>query len=100
MPELAANTSLFARWRPWHAFVLLVASYAAFNIILNPTDAGPADEFPALLWIGVIFVQPVLFAIWAAIGSPPATKRVPLTVVVFLSLLLVGSIRAMDHFST
>jgi hypothetical protein len=100
MPELAANTSLIARWRSWHALVLLVAAYAAFNVFLNPMAAGrDGDEFPALLWIGVIFVQPVLFAAWTSIGPAPATKRIPLTIAVFVLVLFVGCIPTSDRFS-
>src|SRR5688572_14908223 len=91
MPELAANTSLFARWRPWHALVLLVAAYAAFNVVLNPME-GNGNAIPTMLCVGVFFIQPVLFAMWTAIGPPPAMKRIPFSLAGFVLVVFAACV--------
>jgi hypothetical protein len=89
----AADTSQFARRRPWHAFTLLVFAYAAFNVLLNPMGASTrGDEFPTLILIGVMLVQPAIFAIWIALGPPPAAMRIPLTVAGLMFVLFAGCI--------
>ncbi len=67
MPELAANTSQIARWRPWHALAFLVAAHALYNLVLNPMSPR-GDDISSLLCMGAFFIQPVLFAMWTAIG--------------------------------
>jgi hypothetical protein len=83
MPEFAANTSFDGRWRPWYALALLVAAYAAFNLLLNPMR-GDGDEISMLLFMGIFFMQPVVFAMWMAIGPPPAAKRIPFSLAGFV----------------
>lgn len=100
MPDGTGNTSLGARWRAWLPFVLLVAAHAAINVFLNPMSSQNAgDEFPTLVWIGMVFVQPVLFATWTAMGPPPATKRIPLTIAALVLVLFAGCISPMIMLS-
>jgi hypothetical protein len=90
----SADTIQTGRWRPWHALALLVAAHALFNLYLNPMGwQNPADDFPTLLWFGVVFVQPVLFAIWAAWGPPPASKRIPATIALFVLVVFTSCIQ-------
>jgi hypothetical protein len=91
MPEIAPNTSQIARWRPWHALALLVAAYAVFNVFLNPMR-GDGDEFPTMLWMGAFFMQPVVFAMWTAIGPPPATKRIPFALAGFVFVVFAACV--------
>jgi hypothetical protein len=76
---------------------LIVAAYAAFNILLNPMGGISDDEFVTMLCIGAFFMQPVAFAIWTAIGPPPAMKRIPFSlagfVLVVFAAACVGQLR-------
>jgi hypothetical protein len=66
-------------WSPWLAPAALVVAHAAFDALFCPLGAS-ASEYPmvgAYLAMGVILVQPVLFALWAALSSQPFFTRLP-----------------------
>jgi hypothetical protein len=99
MPDVAAKSSQFFHWQPWHALALLVAAHAAFNILLNPMGGVSEDEFLTMLCMGVVFMQPVVFAIWTAIGPPPAMKRIPFSLAGFVFIVLAGACAAQLRLS-
>lgn len=62
---------------------VIVLGHAVFDALFAPFGTPP-DEYPyaaAYLVMGVIFLQPVLFALWAGLGSQPYFQRLPWTAV-------------------
>jgi hypothetical protein len=99
MPEVAANRSQISRWQPWHGLALLVAAHATFNLLLNPMGGG-SDEFLTMLCMGVVFMQPIVFAMWTAIGPPPAMKRIPYTLAGFIIVVFATCVVAQLRLSS
>jgi hypothetical protein len=59
------------------ALIAIVAAYTVFDFFtIDSHRANWLNELMAGVW----FSQSILFATWAAIGPPPAVKRIPLTV--------------------
>lgn len=75
--------------RRWLILAGIVACYSVFNYLLPPSH-GP--EWRQMLTLGVVYVQPVLFGIWAGMGPMPAIKRWPLTLASLTSVVLVASV--------
>ena len=61
----------------WLAFFALVASHAVFNLIFGPMGVFGGDFYSGFVAISVIMMQPVFFAMWAALGPQPAFHRIP-----------------------
>jgi hypothetical protein len=91
------DTSDSPRARSWLCLGFLVAAHAIFNICISPFEGGPT--FFNLLVMGVILSQPVLFAGWATIGPPPASKRLPLTIAAFAAVILSGGMTSDEWLS-
>ena len=76
--------------------VILVVGHAAFNALFAPFGTA-ASQYPsnwAYPAIGVIGVQPVLFAMWAALGTPSFVKRFPWAVVACVIVAYAQSVRS------
>jgi hypothetical protein len=59
------------------ALIAIVAAYTVFDFFtIDSRLANWLNEFMAGVW----FSHSIFFATWAAIGPPPAVKRIPLTV--------------------
>jgi hypothetical protein len=71
----------------WPAFLplMLACAFATLNLLF---PRSRPDEPIELMLMGVLYVQPVLFATWTAFGPGAAVKRVPLTVVTFVLVML------------
>jgi hypothetical protein len=77
--------------------VILVVAHATFDALFSPLGS-PLTKYPAAavyLVMGVLFLQPVLFAMWAALGSQPYFKRVPWAIV---ACVLVAYAQSMTWF--
>ena len=76
--------------------VILVVGHAAFNALFAPLGTS-VSQYPSK-WaypaIGVIGVQPVLFAMWAALGTPSFVKRFPWAVVACFIVAYAQSLRS------
>ena len=82
-------------------FVGLVGAHAAFNLFLNPMGAGAENvsEGLALPLMGATVAQPVLFAIWAALGGGPAAIRIPLTLAALVAVFFPSLIKQWNLFT-
>jgi hypothetical protein len=77
--------------RAWTVPVALVAGHALFNALFDPLR-GNFFHWSAMLAGGVFYIQPVLFGAWAALGPPPAVKRIPLTLVAYATVLIAPAV--------
>ena len=92
MVELIAGSSRSISRRAWLVLSTLFASHAAFALFLNPIGASDNEvpELPALMLMGALFCQPVLFAIWAALGPGRAVLRIPLSLAASILICFAG----------
>lgn len=86
-----------AHHHTWFVLGVLVFAHAVFNALFNGFS-GP-QTYQRYLVIGVTLSQPVLFATWIAIGPPPATVRLPITIVAFAAIILAGAISSVVWLS-
>jgi hypothetical protein len=75
--------------RTWIVPTVLVAAHTLFNVLADPFQMNNYS-WTFMLAGGVFYIQPVLFAVWAAIGPPPVVKRIALTLAAYAAVL-VGS---------
>jgi uncharacterized membrane protein len=78
-------TETIPRWLDRRALALLaiVAAYALYDLCCDANNQ--TNQFRCLL-TGVWLAQPILLGVWAAIGPPPAVKRVPATAITLVLL--------------
>jgi len=83
------------RCRAVLAVAFLAAVHVAFRALLNPigVSVGTIPDWVALICMGVLVSQPVLFGIWAAIGPGPFFARVPATIAALIAVCIAGVIR-------
>jgi hypothetical protein len=74
--ELLTSSEPTRRVRLLHLGLVVLAN-AAFNFMSAPFEGNDAGS---LIMMGVVFLQPSLFAIWAALGPPPSVQRWPATI--------------------
>lgn len=82
--------------RRWVLLALLVLAHAIFNACYEPFDGV---EKARIVIMGVVLLQPVIFAIWTVLGPPPAYKRLPFTVAAFVFIVLAGSVNSREWLS-
>jgi hypothetical protein len=84
-PENSAGTS---RRFAWIILALIAGGHLLCNLLFNPigTPTQGSHEWLMVMLIGVVMVQPVLFATWMILGPDPASLRVPLTTAAYLLL--------------
>lgn len=88
MDDLFVNTKPSSFNRRTVALLTIVAAFALFNLCFNVD--GHAQHWRNTL-TGVCLAQPLLLGVWAAIGPPPAVKRLPATAVVLFLLAITCS---------
>jgi hypothetical protein len=90
-----SNASTDPLPRSWLLLGALLVAHLLFILLLNPADIShtQATEWLHTIGIGAMFAQPILFASWAALGPPPAIKRIPLTSAAVLALMLVSGVK-------
>jgi hypothetical protein len=64
-------------------FVAIVAAHVLFNLFVSDRHQ---IEWIQRVTTGARIAQPVLFAAWAALGSAPATIRIPLTIATLIAV--------------
>jgi hypothetical protein len=85
MSEPAINDDI--RRRPsWLAPVVLVVLHSLFDIGFSPLRP-PVTLWRSMLAAGALYVQPLLFAAWAAYGPGSALKRIPTTWLAYATVL-------------
>jgi hypothetical protein len=101
MADSSSSSSISLCRRSWILLALLVAVHAAFNLALNPVGASEnkVSERLGLPLMGAIFAQPVLFAIWAAIGPGPAVIRIPWSLIAALTVFFASIPKQWNMFS-
>lgn len=65
------------RWPTWLTLTVLAGLNGLFTILYNPF-AVQGDDWYLFLPAGALYVQPMLFGTWAAMGSGPAWLRIPI----------------------
>jgi hypothetical protein len=95
MTSLTNSASRLFHNRAWLVLGAIVAANAIFNLLVSDRNKG---QWIQVIVIGIFIAQPVLFATWAAIGPPPAIKRVPFTIAALIVVVMASDIRSqLDH---
>src|SRR6478672_9754674 len=86
--------------RRWWIVGLLICANTAFALLFNPN--GGSDEYLSewlgMLLMGAVLAQPMLFGIWAALGTGLLVKRVPLTLAALIVVGFCGGIKQWNVF--
>lgn len=101
MPDYQSTIdSTKPRRATWPVPVGLAVAIALYNLVLSPMRAaGPASDWPALLGIGVIFVQPLLLAAWAALGPGALVYRLPVSAATLIAWIFAQSFAGLNLFA-
>jgi hypothetical protein len=91
MTEFAVPRSVVACHRPWVAPAFIMGAFTAFNVLYDPFRE-PIFTWTHMFGGGLLYIEPVLFGIWAALGPPPAIKRISLTAVALAAILFVPAV--------
>jgi hypothetical protein len=88
------------RDQTWRALAGLFCAHVLLVVIFNPTGPTNAhDEWTYLVVLGIVFVQPMLFASWLSLGPPPAAKRIPFTIAAAVAVCLATGIKHWSFFA-
>jgi hypothetical protein len=92
MSAPSSNPGKRSSRKAWRVLAGLAVAHLAVMLFLNPTEEWRPPRFAWLHYIatGWVLGLPVVFATWAALGPPPAAKRIPLTLVL-LAMAIVAS---------
>ena len=87
MAGLTIADATHAHRRGWFAPAILATAHFLFSAWFDPFRI-PVYFWTFMFCAGVFYIQPVLFATWAAIGPPPAVKRILLSMGAYAAVLI------------
>jgi hypothetical protein len=92
MAEPRGNQYPMLRWfQPWMMMALLAGAHILFSALVNPFG-GFDEDWRADLAIGAWYAQPMMFALWLALGPGSFSTRFQLTLLGVTLLILAGAI--------
>jgi hypothetical protein len=100
MSESSAELHGASFRRHWLALAAIVVGHAVLSAICNPFVARSSNQpdWIEMLTVGLMFSQPFLFGTWAALGPPPAMKRVPLSAASLVLVELASAIASVGDY--
>jgi hypothetical protein len=85
--------SAVLRLNSWAAYASILFAYTAFAVAFNPIGMPGTDSNWRSAAMGVLLMQPILLAVWAAIGPQSTPARVALVLAALVFLVFVGSFK-------